>query len=245
MPSKAAVFLSALFLVAPLAGYGQTVIRTDFSAQWVRVTNNARGSGELPPNWTDNSNWANLTVRYQRLEEEGAPFLRMTVSELETGWGQLRHSMPRVAETAYYRLRVRARSGDELTASAGVRRNATPYNYLWQVSLAPVNRWQELTWYTRMSPADYDVGFYIAINGAGSFDLGAFLLEEMSEQQLLDEFTRNAEGLPKNLLRNTRFPLGLPAGWMLDRDSSDGDVVQSFNMYIFVPGHSPGKNCLL
>lgn len=219
--------MPALMLLPSLqAALGQALIQTDFGGQWATVTNNPKGSGELPLRWADNSNWANLRIHHERREEDGVPFLRSTISALETGWGQLQHAMPRVTESAYYRLRMRARSVDELNASGGIRRNSSPYNYLWQVTIAPGDRWRDHVFYSKLSPAEYDVGFYIAINGAGTFDIGAFQLDKLSEQQLLEELTRNAEDLPKNLLRNTRFPLGLPAGWVLDRESSDDDMVQ-------------------
>ncbi|MBI4876689.1 MAG: hypothetical protein HY822_18795 [Acidobacteria bacterium] len=215
-----------ILVVCASAALGQTLIQTDFGGQWAPVSNNPRGSGELPRGWADNSNWADLKIHHERKDEDGAPFLRSTVSALETGWGQLQHNLPRVTESAYYRLRMRARSADELNASAGIRRSGSPYNYLWQMTIAPGARWRDYVFYTKLSPAEYDVGFYIAINGAGSFDLSVFQLDKLSERQLLDELARNAGDLPKNLLRNTRFPLGLPAGWVLDRESSDEDVVQ-------------------
>ncbi|HBY61044.1 MAG TPA: hypothetical protein DEH78_14570, partial [Solibacterales bacterium] len=213
------------WLAGALLSQGQTLILTDFEGPWRPVSNNPRGAGELPQGWSDNSNWANLSVRHERLLDEGSSYLRTTVSSLETGWGQLQHSLPRVSEQAYYRLRVRVRSEDLLGATFGIRRGGAPYNYLWQVRTAPGPNWRYFTFYARLSPADYDVAFYVALSGAGSYDLSAFHLEKLSEQELLDEFSRNAAGLPKNLFRNTRFPLGLPAGWMLDRDSSDTDAV--------------------
>ena len=208
------------------AGFAQTLIQTDFSGQWLAVTNNPTGRGELPRGWQDNSNWAKLRIVHERRDDESAPYLRTTVSSLESGWGQLVHVIPRIVDTAYYRLRVRFRSVDELNATVGIRRSGSPYNYLWQVSVAPGDRWREYVFYAQPSPANYDVGVYLAINGAGSFDMSEFQLDRLSEQQLIDELTRNAADAPKNLLRNTRFPLGLPAGWVLDRDSSDEDAVQ-------------------
>jgi hypothetical protein len=134
--------------------------------------------------------------------------------------------MPRVSARAYYRLKIRARSLDELSATAGIRRGGSPYNFLWQVTLTPGLRWRDYTLYAELSPADYDVGFYILLGGAGRFDIGAFQLDKLTEQELIAEIGQGAEGQSRNLFRNTRFPLGLPAGWVLDRDSSDGDAVQ-------------------
>lgn len=221
-----ALFLLCLLALTVHTAAAQTLIQTDFGGPWVAVTNNPNGSGELPRGWVDNSSWAKLKISHARREEDGAPFLRTTISALETGWGQLQHNIPRVTETAYYRLRLMARSADELNSTVGIRRNGTPYNYLWQVAVVPGIGWREYVLYQQISPADYDVGVYVAINGAGSFDLSEFRLDKLSEQQLIDELSSSAAGLRRNLLRNTRFPLGLPAGWVLDRDASDEDVVE-------------------
>ena len=218
-------WVTAAMWTLALSGTAQTIVNTDFSAPWVNVGSSPKVFGPVPQGWSDNSTWAALQIRHSRLLDGEQIYWRSEVSALESGWGQLQHGLPRITDSGYYRLKVRARSTSELSISYGIRRTGPPYNYLWQETRALLPRWGDFTVYARVDAAAYDVAFYIAINGAGAIDLAAFQLEKLSEAQLIEEFTHSAAGLPKNLLRNTRFPLGLPAGWLLDRDSSDQDDV--------------------
>jgi hypothetical protein len=101
------------------------------------------------------------------MTEDGPPFLRIQVTQLLDGWGQIRHAMPRVTRETYYRLAMLVRGPDRISISVGVRRAGSPYNYLWQKTQSYPPAWREVVYYFRCDAAGYDVNFYIMVNGAG------------------------------------------------------------------------------
>ena len=216
---------SRLVLLLAFGLHAETLLQTDFGAAYERVSGNARAAGELPARWRDNSNWAQVWTVYSREEEAGRPFFRAEVTRADDGWGQIMHALPRWNTAAYMRLRLTLRASEGVSAGFGIRRNASPYNFLWQATRYPGAAWQDLTFYAHIDPADYDIGFYMLVNAPGTLDLSRFQLDRLSEAELVEELRRETPEHPKNLLRNTRFPLGLQSGWALDRDSSDGDDV--------------------
>ena len=216
---------AAFGLLLAFGLHAETLLQTDFGAAYERVSGNTRAAGELPARWRDNSNWAQVWTVYSRQEEGGRPFFRAEVTRADDGWGQIMHALPRWNTAAYMRLRLTLRASEGVSAGFGIRRNASPYNFLWQATRYPGAAWQDLTFYAHIDPADYDIGFYMLVNAPGTLDLSRFQLDRLSEAELVEELRREAPEHPKNLLRNTRFPLGLQSGWALDRDSSDGDDV--------------------
>jgi len=134
--------------------------------------------------------------------------------------------MPRVTRESCYRLAMLVRGPDRLSISVGVRRAGSPYNYLWQKTQSYPPAWREVVYYFRCDAADYDVNFYLMVNGAGAFDLAGFRLERFTLEELAAHFlSLEPETAPKNLVRQSRFPLGLETGWVIDRDLSDGEDV--------------------
>jgi hypothetical protein len=217
---------AATLLLLSAAGLGaENLVRTDFAAPFQPVSGNPRASGVLPAGWRDNTSWAQTWVEYSRQTENGSPFLRVNVTRIDDGWAQLVGAMPRWTSSAYMRLRMKVRASEGIACGLGIRQNASPYTYLWQTTRFPDAAWQDLTLYARIDPASFDIGFYLTVNAPGVFDMAAFILDRLTESELVAELAATAGDYPKNLLRNTRFPLGLPGGWSLDRDSSDGDVV--------------------
>lgn len=216
---------AALCFLLALGLHGETILETGFGDAYTRAASNPRATGELPGRWRDNSSWAQVWTAYSRQEEAGRPYFRIEVKRIDDGKGQVVHALPRWSTAGYMRLRLTMRATRGLSAAFGIRRNSAPYTFLWQTVCFPAAEWQDRTFYARIGRADYDIGFYMLVHGAGALDLARFRLDRLSEAELAAELRREAPSHPRNLLRNTRFPLGLQSGWSLDRESSDGDDV--------------------
>jgi hypothetical protein len=86
--------------------------------------------------------------------------------------------------------------------------------------------WQSFSYDFRLTRFETKVGFFIGLEGVSTLDLSRLRLERLTRTDYIAELEEKyGGGTPRNLLRITRFPLGLQSGWALDRDNSDGDDV--------------------
>jgi len=207
------------------------LIDTDFSvidkARMNALPAHERVRGMLPDGWSDDSSWAKVWVSYRVVTQPGRRFFRAEVTRLDDGRAQFHHLIPDFTETTYFRLTMTARSRTASSAEVGIRMAGEPYRFLWRTNLALPRDWRDYTSDFKLSRNRQPVGLWINLGSVGSIDLSAVRLVRMTREQLLAELkARYAGAGPRNLLRNTRMPLGLQSGWSLDRDSSDGDDVR-------------------
>jgi hypothetical protein len=222
----ALVVPSATVLAQP-----RVLIDTDFGRadEPVKPERNAvdRITGMIAPPWSDNSGWAKVSVDYRPAEEEGRRFLRVSVSNLEDGRAQVMHPFPAKSDGGIYRLSVVARSPTRTRAEVGIRDTGPPYGFLWNHRLALGDGWQSQTIDFQLDAYDKPVGLFLLIHGTGTLDLARMKLERITRDELVAELkAKYPHGGPTNLVRVSRFPLGLPTGWHLGNDDSDGDEVR-------------------
>lgn len=223
----------------------RTVIDTDFgnATQEVNIIDEQKNihiRGKLPNGWVDNSNWAKLNAEYIPLEENGLRFLRINVRKLMSGWCQLMYSqpLPKADENNYYRISVKLRNPSRATIAFAIREISEPYGAI-IINKGNFSRsWQEYEFTHQAKSVDKPMGFYFAIIGEGTCDIAWLRLQEFTRDELIEDFKENyKDSNIKNLLRISRFPLGLQSGWSLDRDNSDtDDVVVSEDEKIGISG---------
>ncbi len=225
MLAATTLLLAGTALAAPVA-----LIDTDFGVAGKAFSdvNAAKGNqitGSLPEGWSDNTGWKDkVVVRYEPVAEAGLSFLRVTQT---SGDGlQFTHSLPGVEkEQGYYRLSFTARS--VVGGSLGVRYLGAPYATVWSANPAMDARWRDYSYDFRLTVQPQEVGLYFYLAGNGTLDLQRLKLVKLSDQDLIDETkAKYPEAGEGNLVRISRFPLGMPSGWSIDRDYSDGDQVQ-------------------
>jgi len=218
-------------LLALLAGpaAAATVIDTDFGSADREALSDGqrldRVTGVLPAGWSDNSSWARVWVDYRRLEEAGRAFLRVNVTKVEYGNCQLVHALPRIEGESFFRLVLIARSSTRASAELGVRLAGAPYSFLWSTAQTFGADWQELSFEFRLEREERDVGFFVVLGTPGVLDIAHLRLDCLAREAYIAELEARHRGGPRNLLRVSRFPLGMQSGWSLSRDSSDGDDV--------------------
>ncbi len=208
-------------------GHAQVVIDTTFGTGRALSTSAPdRIQGVLPDGWRDNTEWARVWVDYHSAEEEARPYTRVATSRIEEGWTQLIHSLPTIAGETYIRLEVTARSLDDKMLRFVLRKEGKPYTSYWEQNTNLRSEWRTFRYEFRQGKIDDRFGLYVISQGAGDFDLAAVKLTYFSRDQLISEMKGRAEETgTKNLLRLSRFPLGMQMGWSLNRDLSDGDEV--------------------
>ncbi len=207
-----------------------TVLETDFGDATVEVRNVDPGgqksiTGVVPPGWRDDTGWKKeVHVEYRVLTEGGRRFLRIT--HLKGGGAQFAHSLPGLEkEEGFYRLTLTARSPKGTGGSVGIRFIGAPYTTCWSSRPEIGPEWQEHSFEFRLGKQPQPVGFWIWID-EGTLDLQHLRLVKLSREEILAELReRYPAPAAKNRAHATRFPLGLPAGWLIGRDYSDGDEV--------------------
>lgn len=199
-----------------------TLIDTDFGQAGLapQEQKSERVSGTLPAPWQDNSEWAKVWVSYQPLTEGGKQFQRVTISQLQDGRAQVTHPLPDVAGDKFYTLELTVRGTPELDFDMGVRQRGAPYEYFWETSTTLSAQWRDLSYQFQLSKNDQPIGLWLQTASPGHFDLARIRLVEMTRDDLLKQIAAQyPTGEPRNLLRLTRFPLGLPSGWWMSSET--------------------------
>jgi len=206
------------------------LIDTDFGKASQRIHDGnkpERVTGVAPEGWRDNSSWAKVWTDCSVKTEERRSFLRLNVERRESGWFQLSFSpLPAIEDESYFRLGVRLRNQARATVTLGIRMQGAPYKMHWSTAGVFAKDWQTHNYDFVLTRSTQPIGFWILIDGTGPVDLAFLKLERLSRKQLIAEIKqRHPDGGPANLMRNSRFPLGIQSGWSLDRERSDGDEV--------------------
>lgn len=208
---------------------GEVLIDSDFGAGGRTIDSEhaeGRVTGRLPAGWRDNSSWARAWVNYEPKREKGRTFTRVDVERIEEGWAQAAFDLPDVEGTGLMRLSLEARSPTGMGAEVGIRQRDRPYRFLWRTGLATGPQWRKFSYRFTLERNRQPIGLYLVMNSVGALDLANLRLERVSRRELAEELrAKYPEGGPPNLLRNSRFPLGMQSGWSLGRDTSDGDEV--------------------
>jgi len=225
-----ATFVTVLLAASLALSAPQTIIDTDFGQATVAVNDVSadgakRITGSVPEGWTENSGWnKEIVVSYTPTEEAGKRFLRVT--KTSGGNDQLAYYLAEVPQVTFYRLELTVRSAVRAGVTVGLRDAGAPYSFHWSTNPALTARWQDFVYEFRLDPKPQKVGLWINLGGDGSYDLARVKLTAKTREDITAELqAKYPESGPKNLVRVSVFPLGLPTGWSLDRDCSDGDQV--------------------
>lgn len=215
-----------------MASHGETLVEVDFSAVKrpaevaIPARPDGRVKGVLPEGWIDDSGWAQAWAEYSFGDEQGTRFLRTDMTRLDEGRVQL--AVFPVADAPgdrLYRLSITCRNATGMPVELGLRRRERPWSFYWsrQEKFSP--NWETRNWEFRLPKNDMAMGIWINLGHTGTFDIAKLKLERFSDGDLVEEIRQqHPDGGPANLVRLSRFPLGLPTGWALDRANSDGDV---------------------
>ena len=234
--------LAVIAMLTTQACQAQVVIDTTFGkGQPVSTPAPDRVTGTLPAGWGDNSSWARVWVDYRDGEDQAQAYTRVATSKVEEGWTQLQHALPSIANETFVRIELTARSLDDRMMRLGIRDVGKPYTWHWQTDLNLRSDWKAFRYEFRQGKIDSPIGLYLMSEGTGSFDLAAVKVTCFSREQLIAELKERAEATgTSNLLRLSRFPLGMQMGWSLNRDHSDGDqVVMEGDRECIGPSGSP------
>ena len=143
-----------------------------------------------------------------------------------------------------YRLTVRLRNISADSVQFGVRKVGLPYTFYWEKEERFSSEWNTYRYEFDLPRIKSSVGFWLAIKGNGTVDLAWLRFERLEGQEELEARLRREypDGGPANVVRNSRFPLGLPSGWRLGRDFAEreaDDVVIAADPTVTGPSGAP------
>lgn len=224
--------LSLLSCVSPAAAQqadsqatGQAkLIATDFGALGAAINNEQQWTptitGEIAAPWMDESNWADVAVRYQAVREPQADFMRVSVSQAKRGWAQFLHPLPPIMSTLTGAVRAKVRATSGLTITLGFRQRAEPYAWVWQSEVKPTGAWQEIDVPFEFATPGKTLGFYVMLQGEGAADFDAFTIESSGPPAAaapggvyIDESFDAARGKPQ-AITGDKVNGRIPSGWL-------------------------------
>jgi hypothetical protein len=201
------------------AGARETVFRTDFGQEgkpcpYERV---GRFEGSLPPGVHENfASWNASVARAERLTENGRAFLRIRAEKIDSAT-QFWIDGGKIELPGVFELVVTARPQASIL-QFGLRQNGAPYKGFGGADFPASKEWKERRFIIRTREhCDSNVAIYF-YTGAGDTDIASVELVRLDQAELAATVPR-PDASVKNFFRNSRFPLGLPCGWNLDRDS--------------------------
>lgn len=184
--------------------------------------------GRFPQGWKDNSIWAPVVYTSQRMVEGTDAFWRLAIAMPLKTQIQLMHNLPDMGGDDYfYELSMMARGDQSL--EIGVRQHNDPYQFIWRVHKNTGTEWQTYRWQFKVRKTTAaECGLWLNIIGSPAvMDFKNIKLRELTSKQMQQEAMQKFQGQgPANLLRQSRFPLGLQSGWALDKNLDDADDVQ-------------------
>lgn len=172
----------------------------------------SRFSGTLPDGWKQNFvNWTSGKAKSEILEENGKPFLRITVQK---GPIQFYFPVDNMRDGKYYRITASTRCS-LANGWKGYVRLLYPYYTLSIEAAFPstLTEWMTVSntiqFKERRGQEKTPYAFFITSPGSGVLDFREFAIKEFDRSKLLNSPGENT----KNYLRNSRLPLGIQTGW--------------------------------
>lgn len=241
----AVLVISALTL---LDAGGADVVGFDFLKAMpaaVPATTNAANKtavGEVPKGWRDDSAWCDAKVSYSFGQFEGTGFLRLDISNLVSGTPTLAADLePAAVSSKSLQLNFSARSKSPVTFTASLRQMTPPYKVYWQEEfrLSSAFEGYETSFQAPAIPA-VPVALLLAFRSTGQVDIRDLRLQAAAGGSAGADATHGS----KNLLRTSRFPLGLQWPWTLEREVSEDLVTLGADANVTGPSGSPSLHVI-
>jgi hypothetical protein len=220
--SIAVRFLFTAWLAGGLAS-ASTMLSVDFADSTNEVHQAAKGrfDGVLPAGCSaDFPGWNSSVASSKLLTEGERTFLRFNVTKLDASV-QFSWPLPKLQVPGNYRVTVVCRLPDS-GLGLSFRQLPAPYKTFWSASV-PMSEdaWCTKTFlFTLDQKSDHPLGLFLYPH-MGTCDMASILVESLTFEEVANSLQRPPKTC-RNSFRNSRFPLGLQAGWNLSREYTSG-----------------------
>ncbi|MDP3849586.1 MAG: hypothetical protein Q8Q59_03715 [Luteolibacter sp.] len=219
----ASLALAACLLTKHSVRASETIADIDFAKPGKEWHENGKGAfdGPLPEGMSPNfPSWNASVAGSTSLSENGRGFLRVKGEKLDQGM-QFGFSLRNLTMPGNYRLTVSARlHGADL--QLGIRQGPSPYRSFWSGTITPADGgWTEKNFLISLGEkANVPASLFLFL-GRDTYDLASIKLVRLDAGELAKAIPRSPAD-SRNFFRNSRLPLGLQAGWNLDRSFAGG-----------------------
>ncbi len=231
---------SLLFLASSaVALCEEPIVDVDFSKCGPEVHRKARGSfdGVLPIDVVEDfPAWNTSQVEAKKMEENGRTFIRFDVKKFDYLVLFRMPGAPMPLEPGYYEIKIRCRTPDN-PLNAHIRMLGKPYTTICEADSEQTSSWKDYEFilpvaakkapFSNVVPDLSKLGLYLSLK-PGTTDIASVKMEKSSREAYVALMGKNIER-PKtataNYFRDSRFPLGLPSGWNVNRDNFRGQIV--------------------
>ncbi len=224
----AATLLASSFIVASECK-PELIAEIDFSTQVreVKALGMGKFEGVLPLNMHENyASWSKAFVKSFQVSEGGRKFVRF---EAIPGFndGQFICAKVEVTASGAYRCTVKAKSNNA-PLKVGIRQAGAPYAMVWSGEFESSD-FSEVSkaFLIRKLEQKPPFNVFIWIPG-GMTDIESVKVFRVSEEEVLKGIKRPKKDV-KELASQTYFPMGLPFGWTVARESFSGLVTSRSN----------------
>lgn len=231
------VVLVAIFVPA-VAISAEILLDVDFAQTGPDLHKTGKGSfdGPLPVGCSEDfPAWNTSVAGTNKMTENGKTFIRFDVKKLD---GLVLFRMPDPKEIkfpGYYKVIVECRCPDA-PLNLHIRQLEKPYRTFWEEDIEKNSRWVERTCFVSLESSKNPVSkvavdvsglwLYLSLK-SGITDIASIKLAKISKDDYMTEkavrIARPEKG-SANFFRNSRFPLGMPSGWSINREMNDGKV---------------------
>ncbi len=202
-----------------LASARETVFRMDFGQEGTPCSFEKVGrfQGSLPPKVHENyAAWNASVARAERLTEKKRAFLRIHADKVDSAT-QFWIDGGDIALPGVFELVVIARPQASIL-QFNLRQIGAPYRGFGGADFSASGEWKERRFLIQTRErCDSKVAVYF-YTGGGDTDIASVELVRLNKEEIAATVPRPDASI-KNFFRNSRFPLGLPCGWNIDRDS--------------------------
>lgn len=226
---QAAIILTML-AVLPAAAWTapEALVDTDFGSAKEPLVDTTgktpeRVSGVLPTGWREASGEAQVWGSCEAVESEGRQALRLTVSGRISGALRLCLSpLPTSSEGDILRLELTARSQQGTPVGLSISGEGEPQAAIWETQDSFAAQWETRRYHVTLAQGTRATGLWLSVPAVGQVDVARVRLWRLGRDEMTAELKQAyPDGGPENLVRDSRFPLGLQSGWSVTGSESD------------------------
>jgi hypothetical protein len=182
----AAVLLTSLSV--PVCAQAPKSLLPPFGNEGKEFTNKAQNShvvkGWLPSEWTDNTEWAQVSATYTKLTDSpdtAVGAVRIKVEKIDEGQLQLTtyQGIQKYKKGVRYLVTGWLRSPTQTGVKVGVRQKGEPYEFYHEQDLTPGTEWKRFE-FSFTPTMEIDAFLMFIVSEVGTVDLAGVVVEEKS-----------------------------------------------------------------
>ena len=183
-------------------------------------------AGRAPAGWFEASTWTSGKMTVSPGSEDALPFLHWECPKIDYGQGRLGIPLGPLAPEKLYRITLRVRGLDAIPVTVEIAGRDGAAKPVWHETELFGSDWKTVVLQWRPSVPLPNAALFLSLDRKETLDVAELSVDACDTGTLRAALEAAPAAVGANDLAASRFPFGLPAGWMLGRNDSDGDGVR-------------------